>query len=84
METNAVILIATLISAIGVVEPEVGMPCEEALAMVKAQGLNIDDVELTPEGAILHTMTQKQKSLFRDQIQAKVALVECRPMAGEI
>ncbi len=72
------IILVTFISAFNVNAPDLGAPCEEGLAMLKTQGLQIEDVEMTAEGAILHTMMQKQRLFFRDHINAKVALVECQ------
>ena len=77
-------LVVTLISFFNVTAPDLGTPCEEALVMLKTQGLQVEDVEMTAEGAILHTMTRKQLPIFRGQTNAKVALLECQVLDNEI
>ncbi len=81
---ESMLLVATLISVFNATAPDVGTPCEEALAMLKTQGLQVEDVEMTVEGVILHTMMRKQPLFFRDHINAKVALVECQEVMGGI
>jgi hypothetical protein len=78
MQTAALIL--AFISSFGVAEPELGTPCEEALAALTAQHLQIVDVDLV-EGGVLYTMAKESSSRFflrRLQPTAKVALVECQ------
>ncbi len=68
------------ISSVGVAEPELGTPCEEALATLTAQQLQIVDVDLVDTG-VLYTMAKGSSSpfFFRPlQPTAKVALVECQ------
>jgi hypothetical protein len=80
-------LILAFISAVGVAEPELGAPCEEALAALTAQQLQIVDVDLLDNG-VLYTMAKGSTPTFRFlhrlQPTAKVALVECQSAAAEL
>ena len=70
------IFVLIFLSSVGISEPEVGTPCEEALAAIQGPGLKIVDVDVIP-GGILHTMVKPKPKYFKRGKNTKVALVEC-------
>ena len=68
------LLIVLFMSASGVSGDFVGEPCEEALASLRAQRLEIRDVDLTEDLSIIYTLhSEKQGKGNNDSF----AVVEC-------
>ncbi len=81
-------LILVFIASFGVVEPELGTSCEEALAALIDQKLQIVDVDV-PDTSINTTvhyiMAKKGRhiSLYPRQSAAKVAILDCRSSGNQ-